>query len=80
MTKAEFIEQKRLSDPLWYAQHIGFNANGEQQLQEEKPIAEVVGTCANKAIDFADKYFKVGVLTCLAVMAVAIVVFTIKHK
>ena len=29
MTKREFLEQKRLSDPVWYAQHVGFNANGE---------------------------------------------------
>lgn len=82
MTKAEFIEQKRLTDPMWYAQHIEFNANGEQAIeqQENKPIAEVMNAYSGKVIEVADKYFKVGVLGCLVVMTIAIVIFTIKHK
>ena len=36
MTKAEFIEQKRLTDPMWYAQHIESNANGEQAIEQQE--------------------------------------------
>lgn len=83
MTKREFLEQKRLSDPMWYAQHVGFNANGElvdpsQQPVLAKPTAQ--GEYPEKIIDWAERYFKVGVLGCLVVMTIAIVIFTIKHK
>lgn len=83
MTKREFLEQKRLTDPVWYAQHVGFNANGElvdpsQQPVIANPIAQ--GEYPEKIIDWAERYFKVGVLTCLAVIAIAAVVLTSKYK
>lgn len=84
MTKREFLEQKRLSDPVWYAQHVGFNANGElvDPSQQPAPAQEPAQPCdcSDKIINWAERYFKVGVLACLAVIAIAVVVLTSKHK
>lgn len=83
MTKREFLEQKRLTDPMWYAQHVGFNANGELVDPSQQPVLAnptTQGEYSEKIIDWAERYFKVGVLTCLAVIAIAAVVLTSKYK
>ena len=80
MTKRDFIEQKRLTDPMWYAQHIGFNANGEMVDPSVEPAPAPAQPneedCAAKIIDLADRYFKVGILACLVVMTIAVVVIS----
>lgn len=80
MTKRDFIEQKRLTDPMWYAQHVVFNANGEMVDPSAEPAPAPARPnaedCAAKIIDLADRYFKVGVLVCLVVMTIAVVVIS----
>ena len=57
MTKREFLEQKRLTDPVWYAQHVGFNANGELVDPSQQPVIAnptVQGEYPEKIIDWAE--------------------------
>ena len=51
MTKREFLEQKRLTDPVWYAQHVGFNANGELV---DLNSAQLCGCKMTKLVNYDD--------------------------